>query len=159
LAAYRLFAGAVLVAALLLLGGCGGGDDTPSPPAPDPGGATAVPSGTTSGTTTATAAADTAAVAPISGRVTVVAKDNFYEPSALVVRTGEPVTLTLRNEGAAIHDWKVLRAKDAEGKDIGTKLLPNGQSETITFTLVTTGTFDFYCEVHPVEMRGRLTVR
>jgi len=77
----------------------------------------------------------------------------------MTIPAGQPVTVTLNNRGQAIHNWHVLNLKDREGKDITTKLLSGGQSETITFTVTQTGTFEFLCDVHPVEMRGTLFVQ
>ena len=53
----------------------------------------------------------------------------------------------------------MLDVKDKDGKDITTMLLPAGQSQTITFTIAQTGTFNYTCDVHPTEMRGKLTVQ
>lgn len=91
--------------------------------------------------------------------ITVIATDNAYAPAAFRVRAGEEVRLTLENRGQAIHDWRILNLKNAAGKDAGTALLTTGQSETFTFTVAKAGEYTFYCEVHPVDMRGRLTVQ
>ena len=90
---------------------------------------------------------------------TIVATDNKFDITAITIPAGQPVTVTLNNRGQAIHNWHVLNLKDREGKDITTKLLSGGQSETITFTVTQTGTFEFLCDVHPVEMRGTLFVQ
>jgi plastocyanin len=94
-----------------------------------------------------------------SGGTVIVATDNKFDKTQLTVKANEPVTLTLQNKGSAIHNWHVLNVKDKDGKEITTKLLPGGQSETITFVITQTGTFDYQCDVHPVEMRGKLTVQ
>jgi len=90
---------------------------------------------------------------------TVVATDNKFDVSAIAVPAGQTVTLTFNNRGQAIHNWHVLNLKDRDGKDITTQLLPGGQSQTITFTVTQTGTFEFLCDVHPTEMRGTLFVQ
>jgi plastocyanin len=69
------------------------------------------------------------------------------------------VALTLENRGSAIHSWHLLTVRDASGKEVTTKLLPGGQRETITVTIAQRGTYDFQCDVHPVEMRGKVTVQ
>jgi plastocyanin len=96
--------------------------------------------------------------APAGGTV-IVATDNKFDKTQITVKANEPVTLTLQNKGSAIHNWHVLNVKDKDGKDITTNLLPGGQSQTITFVITQTGTFDYLCDVHPVEMRGKLTVQ
>ena len=90
---------------------------------------------------------------------TIVATDNKFDITAMTIPAGQPVTVTLNNRGQALHNWHVLNLKDREGKEITTKLLSGGQSETITFTVTQTGTFEFLCDVHPVEMRGTLFVQ
>ncbi len=112
------------------------------------------------GTKSETRATPTAggAAAP-AGAIVIVATDNMFDKTELTVRANQPVTLTLQNRGQAIHNWHVLNVKDKDGKEITTNLLPAGQSQTITFTIAQTGTFDYTCDVHPTEMRGKLTVQ
>jgi plastocyanin len=88
----------------------------------------------------------------------VVATDNAFAPSAFRVRAGQPFSVTLENRGQALHDWRVRGLPAADGTDAGTRLLSAGQSQTITLTIDRPGDFPVYCEVHPVDMRGTLTV-
>jgi plastocyanin len=94
-----------------------------------------------------------------AGAIVIVATDNKFDKTELTVRANQPVTLTLQNRGQAIHNWHALNVKDKDGKEITTKLLSGGQSETITFTIVQTGTVEYICDVHPTEMRGKLIVQ
>jgi plastocyanin len=112
------------------------------------------------GTTSETRATPTAGggAAP-TGAIVIVATDNQFDKTELTVRANQPVTLTLENRGQAIHNWHVLNVKDKDGKEITTNLLTGGQSQTITFVITQTGTFDYQCDVHPTEMRGKLTVQ
>ncbi len=91
-------------------------------------------------------------------QVTEVATDNVFSIKDFTVPVNTPVTLTLDNKGAALHNWKVQGVNGADGNPITTKLLQGGQSETITFTIAQTGTFNFLCEVHPADMVGKITV-
>lgn len=93
------------------------------------------------------------------GAIVIVATDNKFDKTQITIKANEPATVTLQNRGSAIHNWHVLNVKDKDGKEITTKLLTGGQTETITFTITQTGTFDYLCDVHPVEMRGKLTVQ
>ena len=95
---------------------------------------------------------------PGPGKIVSIATDNKFSPVDLVANANETTSLTLENRGTQLHNWH-LRAPDTDGKEPQTKLLPGGQSETIQFRIVTPGTYDYLCDVHPVEMKGRLTVR
>jgi plastocyanin len=90
--------------------------------------------------------------------VAIVATDNAFAPAEFAVRAGQPFTVTLENRGQAIHDWRVRGQTGADGRDAGTRLLSPGQSQAITLTIDRPGDFAVYCEVHPVDMRGKLTV-
>ncbi len=82
----------------------------------------------------------------------------MYDRGRLRVPVGQQVTLTLENRGAALHDWRVLGTTDSGGAPIQTALLKAGEAATIQFTINQSGNYPFYCEVHPVEMRGSLIV-
>jgi len=129
---------ALMVSALMLLGlaaACGGDDATETAERP----------------------ANSAATVAADGTVTITARDNVFNPKALAVPANQPVTLTLDNKGAAIHNWAVAGQNGPDGKEIQTALIPAGQQGTVAFSLPA-GKYDFYCPVHPVEMRGKLTV-
>ena len=153
-----------MVAALALTVGACGSDsaattETKAPAAgsaPAAGQATSAPSGGSDGS--ASAGSDPGR-ALADGKLTIVARDNTFEPKSLTFRAGQEVTLTLENKGAAVHYFQMVGVSDANGKVIKTRLLPGNQSDTISFTVNKTGTFDFYCEVHPAEMRGKATVQ
>jgi plastocyanin len=89
---------------------------------------------------------------------TLIATDNKYSETKLTAKAGQPISLTLKNNGSAIHNWDLLDQKDANGKDIKTSLLDAGKSETITFTIAKAGTYNFHCDVHPDDMKGTLTI-
>jgi plastocyanin len=93
-----------------------------------------------------------------SGAITIVAKDNVYEPKEFTGPAGQNITVTLDNEGAAIHDFVIKDQKGAEGKEIQTGLINAGKTGNVAFSLPAE-TYDFYCAVHPVEMRGRFTLQ
>ena len=131
---------ALALAPLVLIGfvaACGGGDDDDRAPAKATGAATSV----------------------VTNTPTIVMTDNKFTPAAFTVAAGQPVKLTAENKGAAIHNWKVLGVKGADGKEITTTLLPGGQTDNITFTIDKAGTYDVHCDVHPADMRGKLTVQ
>ncbi len=85
--------------------------------------------------------------------------DNKFEPANLTVKANQETTLVLDNKGTAIHNWHVLNVKGKDGKEVTTALNPAGKSETIKFTFDKPGTYDVHCDVHPAEMKGKLTVQ
>ncbi len=93
------------------------------------------------------------------GRIVQVATDNRWALTQLNANANESTSLTLENRGTALHNLSIKGVTGANGQPITTTLLPGGRSETIQFTIAQAGTYDFICDVHPVEMRGRLTVR
>lgn len=138
---YRIVAGrvALTVGALAMLGlaaACGGGDEA---------------------TESAKSAVKSAVTVGADGAATITARDNSFTPKALAAPANQPVKLTLDNKGAAIHNWAVAGQNGPDGKEIQTALIPAGQQGIVEFSLPA-GTYDFYCPVHPVEMRGKLTV-
>ncbi len=77
-------------------------------------------------------------------RLTVTALDTMrFEPSAITVRAGQPVQLTLQNRGSMPHDLSLFEGVfqpvkiEAEG----------GQSASATFTVEQPGTYTFVCTV------------
>lgn len=104
------------------------------------------------------AAASGAAPAAAGGN-TVVATDNKFDKTAMTVKANEETTVTFQNKGSALHNWHVLNVKDKSGKDVTTQLIGGGKTETVTFTITQAGTYDYQCDVHPVEMKGKLTVQ
>jgi plastocyanin len=100
-----------------------------------------------------------AAASSAAQQVTIIGRDNTFDKREITIQANSSVGLTFQNQGSAIHNWEVIGQKDKDGQTIKTELLTGGKSETIVFTIDKTGTFDYYCQVHPVEMRGKLIVR
>jgi len=142
---------------------CGGADDRPSFGAIDstPAAATQVSGEALSGVAAAgggdAAMSSLAATEPVEA-ITVVVTDNAFGPAEFRVRAGELVAVTVENRGQAIHDWRVRGLAAADGKDAGSRLLMAGQSQSFTLTIDRPGDFTVYCEVHPVDMRAKLSV-
>ena len=131
----RVGLGALAALALVVAVGCGGEDGQRSNASNPP-----------------------AAGGETSTSITSIATDNKFDQGAYAVKAGQSITLTLENKGQALHNWRLAGAKGKDGKAITTQLLPGGKSEVITFAVDQAGTYDFICDVHPVEMKGKLTV-
>ena len=121
-----------------------------------------------SGTSTAASSGSSSAAAgkaavDAAGRITIVAKDNGatnnrYDPKEFTAPANQKVVVTLENQGSAIHNWQIVGQKGPDGQEIQTPLLPAGQKGSVEFSLPA-GTYDFYCAVHPVDMRGKIFVQ
>jgi plastocyanin len=162
----RAWAGALALLTLLAVAACGDSTDgdttSKAPPAASPAAHTG--SGALGGASAAISPAPSAAITrtessePVSA-ITIAATDNVFTPAEFHVRAGYPFTVTLENRGQAAHDWRVRGLADDTGRDVGTRLLTAGQSETVTLTIDRPGEYALYCEVHPIDMRGKLTVQ
>ena len=60
--------------------------------------------------------------------------------------------MTAHNEGQAVHNWNVAGVTKTE-------LLQHGQTQVVTFTIASPGTFNYVCDVHPKEMTGVLVAQ
>jgi nitrite reductase (NO-forming) len=81
-----------------------------------------------------------------------------FEPNVITVRAGQPVELTLTNDGSSDHDF-TLSEGVAEPVKIVVK---GGQSATATFTLDQPGTYSFTCAQFghaAAGMRGSITAQ
>jgi plastocyanin len=85
---------------------------------------------------------------PASGS-TLILKDNAFEPTDFTIQTG--TRITLKNEGAAIHNLTV------EGQDFN-KDVNAGETENEDFE-IPAGTYTMFCRFHRAAgMEGTLTV-
>ena len=94
-------------------------------------------------------------VVPEFREIRVEGSEFSFSPSSITVKAGEKVRITFVNVGQAPHDFTI----DELG--IKTSVLAPGQSETLTFTAPSTGTFSFYCSVaghRQAGMEGDLEV-
>jgi uncharacterized cupredoxin-like copper-binding protein len=102
--------------------------------------------------------------------VTLKAVDIAYEPKTFEVVAGQPVRLTLVNEGALEHDFSirtipVMDVKDSnEGEhgghsgaqsDLHTSAEPGGSS-LLEFTPTAPGAYEFYCTVSGHKEAGAI---
>jgi uncharacterized cupredoxin-like copper-binding protein len=81
-----------------------------------------------------------------------------FEPTAISLRAGQPVELTLRNTGQTAHDFTL-----SDGVAQPVKLTVNGgDSASSTFIFDKPGTYDFECSMlgHAMAgMRGTITAQ
>ncbi len=83
--------------------------------------------------------------------IEITARDFEFDPTTLRVKPSEEITLTLNNEGETEHSFT------SEELDVHVEA-EGGDSAETTFTPPETGTFDFFCEYHPEQMTGTVSV-
>lgn len=101
-------------------------------------------------------AADTNQGSSSLKQIKITGSEFSFNPASLTIKKGENIQLTFTNNGAVPHDFVL------EELGIKTKILPVGQSETMSFTANQSGTFSFYCSVtghRNAGMEGQLTVQ
>ena len=109
---------------------------------------------------------------PVSTSVEIVIRYSHFEPAAIAVPVGVPVTITLRNTDPIDHEWIVGDAAVHAIHRTGTELLhparptevviPAGESRTTVVTFATTGTLQYICHLPAHEaygMVGTVTIR
>ena len=79
--------------------------------------------------------------------------DFKFTPTTLTATAGKPVTVTIKNNGQAEHNFSIDSLK--ADKDI-----EKGESATVTFTPTQAGGIEFFCKYHKASngMTGTLTV-
>ena len=83
--------------------------------------------------------------------VTVQSLDTMrFVPNTIIVQTGHPVQLTLKNQGQMTHDL-TLTDGVAQPEKI---LAQHGQAATGTFTIEHPGTYTFFCSQPGHRARG-----
>ncbi|MCM8748065.1 cupredoxin domain-containing protein [Thermomicrobiaceae bacterium CFH 74404] len=89
-----------------------------------------------------------------STEVRVVAREFAFEPAAIQVQAGRPITVILENQGAVEHEFEV------HGVDFHLHAGP-GQTVKGSLTIATPGTYDVTCEIpghKEAGMAGELVV-
>ncbi len=109
---------------------------------------------------TPAAGSPTAAPTP-SGSVEIAAVPvTRFDKSELIVPAGQEVTLVFDNrEGGVLHNWALYKSATDTNKIAGTQLCTGPCDETIKFPAPAPGEYFFKCDVHPIQMTGKLTVR
>jgi uncharacterized cupredoxin-like copper-binding protein len=120
--------------------------------------------------------------APPVKSVTITATDIAFDMPQIEVSVGQPLRLTLNNQGALEHDFSILKISvvgEVSGDTAGGSMAEHNmshmvetpdvhmsavadQSQTITFTPATVGEYEYICTVaghKEAGMVGKLAVR
>jgi len=115
------------------------------------------PSQPTAAATPAGGAASPAGGAPASSQITIVGKDNTYEPATVTIKAGQEVEIDFKNTGTTVHNL-IVQAKDQAGQDFNSDIAVNaGQDSKFKVKIDKPGTYVMQCTYHP-EMKGELKV-
>lgn len=137
--------GAVWVVAVMLItalaAGCGG-KKAEEPKAPEAAG---------------TPAGAPAASPQEMGEVTIIGKDNVFEPAEVTITAGREYEFKFKNEGTTVHNI-IIQAKDQVGQDFASDIAVNAMQESeFKVKIDKVGTYKMVCTYHP-EMVGELKV-
>ena len=89
--------------------------------------------------------------------ITIVGKDNVYEPVNVEIKAGQEYEVVFKNQGTSVHNL-VVQAKAAVGEDFQTDVVVNEQQESkFKVKIDKEGTYTMVCTYHP-EMKGDLKV-
>jgi plastocyanin len=95
----------------------------------------------------------------VQDQVTVLMTDHKFDPANIIIPVGKSVTITVNNDGAAVHNLRILSEKQ-EGKNFQSDpLVKPGQSDTFTVQFSKTGTYVFQCDYHLPDMVGKIIVK
>ena len=98
-----------------------------------------------------------AAPAGAGGTITIVMKDNLYEPATVTIKAGQEYEFVTPNQGTTVHNL-IIQAKDAVGQDFSSDIAVNaGQESKFKVKIDKEGTYPMVCTYHP-EMKGELKV-
>ncbi|MDR7481776.1 MAG: cupredoxin domain-containing protein [Armatimonadota bacterium] len=99
--------------------------------------------------------APTAGTPVAGGTITIVMKDNLYEPATVEIKAGAEYEFVVPNQGATVHN---LVIQGAPGGDITSDVAVNaGQESRFKVKIDRPGTYKMQCTYH-TEMVGDLKV-
>jgi plastocyanin len=90
----------------------------------------------------ASAKKKTTAVSNTSDQVSVKMEDNFFGTKTITGKPGSTVKVALTNVGQNEHNFKIDSQKQADAD------VEPGKSATVSVTIPTSGSVQFYCEYH-----------
>jgi plastocyanin len=92
-----------------------------------------------------------------AGKITIIGKDNLYEPATVEIKAGQETEILFKNVGTSVHNL-IVQSRDAAGQDFQTDVVVNtNQDSTFKVKIDKPGTYVMQCTYHP-EMKGELKV-
>lgn len=98
-----------------------------------------------------------AAPAGETQEITVIGKDNFFEPATLTLQAGKEYEIVFKNEGTTVHNM-IIQAQEAGGDFASDVAVNAGQASEFKVKIDRPGTYKITCTYHP-EMVGEVRVQ
>lgn len=91
---------------------------------------------------------------------TLVATDNKFSPTTLTVPANAAITIDFQNKGKVKHNVHVVTAEGGTTLAPGSEgaIIDGGTSVAVSFQSPGAGTYFYFCELHPTEMKGTFVV-
>jgi plastocyanin len=102
------------------------------------------------------AVVEAAAVAAASAPVAAVNYE--FNPSSLTVSVGDTVVWTMSGDGHTVRSGTVGADNIGHPSDGPFDSGFKGPGESYSFTFAQAGTYQYFCEIHPEQMKGTITV-
>jgi plastocyanin len=101
-------------------------------------------------------AIEATAVAAASSQVAAVNYE--FSPSSLTVSVGDTVVWTMSGDGHTVRSGTVGADNIGHPSDGPLESGFKGPGESYSFTFAQAGTYEYFCEIHPEQMKGTITV-
>jgi len=90
--------------------------------------------------------------AAVEQNLEIQAFDFYFDPTALSADVGAEVTIEFTNSGSVAHSWT--------SPDLDVEVEASaGEESQVTFVAPSEpGSYDFFCEYHPEEMQGTISI-
>ena len=88
----------------------------------------------------------------------VAAVDYEFDPSSLTVSIGDTVVWKMSGEGHTVRSGTIGADNLGHPSDGPLDSGFRGPGESYSFTFAEAGTYEYFCEIHPEQMKGTITV-
>jgi plastocyanin len=98
------------------------------------------------------------AVAVAAASAPVAAVNYEFTPSAITVSVGDTVVWTMSGDGHTVRSGTVGADNIGHASDGPLDSGFKRAGESYSFTFAQAGTYEYFCEIHPEQMKGTITV-
>ena len=98
------------------------------------------------------------AAAVVAASVPVAAVNYEFNPSSITISVGDTVVWTMSGDGHTVRSGTVGADNIGHPSDGPLDSGFKGPGESYSFTFAEAGTYQYFCEIHPEQMTGTVTV-